>query len=68
MSRPIRELKGFKKIYIKAGKMVLVEFRLGKEELAFYNAKGEFAVEKGEFDVFVGCNCVNNQKLKITVV
>lgn len=68
MSRPIRELKGFKKIYIKAGKTVLVEFRLGKEELAFYNAKGEFAVEKGEFDVFVGCNCVNNQKLKITVV
>ena len=68
MSRPIRELKDFKKVFIKAGKTVMVEFTLGKEELAFYNANGEFCVEKGDFDVFVGKNCIDVQKLKISVI
>lgn len=68
MSRPIRELKDFKKVFIKAGKTVTVEFTLGKEELAFYNANGEFCVEKGDFDVFVGKNCLDVQKLKISVI
>ena len=36
--------------------------------LAFYNAKAEFAVEKGEFEVYVGTDCYANNKIVIEVI
>ncbi len=54
VSRPERELKGFRKISIKPGGSETVKFLLTEKELGFFNGKGEFVVEGGEFDVFVG--------------
>ena len=68
MMRPIKELKGFSKIMLKAGEEKNVTFNLGFEELAFYNAKAEFKVEKGEFTVYAGGDCYTKNKLKIKVV
>lgn len=54
VSRPERELKGFRKIALRAGERETVTFALTEEELGFFNGKGEFVVEQGEFDVYVG--------------
>ena len=53
-TRPIRELKGFELVYLTPGETKLVEFTLSAKELGFYNNKGVFNVENGDFEVFVG--------------
>ena len=54
ITRPVKELKGFKKVKIEAGKSVEVIFQLSKEELGFYKSNGVYIVESGDFDVMVG--------------
>lgn len=54
VARPIRELKGFEKISLAPGETREVQFVLGPDELGFYNGDGEFLVEPGRFEVFVG--------------
>ncbi|MDD4688721.1 MAG: glycoside hydrolase family 3 N-terminal domain-containing protein [Eubacteriales bacterium] len=57
MTRPIRELKGFKKVMIKKGESARVTFNLGYSELGFYGRDSKYNVELGEFDIYVGGNC-----------
>ena len=52
--RPVRELKGFQKILLQPGELKVLRFSLGPDELGFYNGDGEFLVEPGMFDIFVG--------------
>ncbi len=54
--RPVKELKGFKKILLKAGETKEVEFTLTDKELSFYDADGNTRLEAGAFKVFVGAN------------
>jgi beta-glucosidase len=54
MTRPVKELKGFKRITLKPGQNQRVEFTLGPEHLGFYNRDMKYVVEPGEFKVFVG--------------
>jgi len=54
MARPIKELKGFKRITVKPGEKQRVEFILGPEHLGFYNREMKFVVEPGEFKVMLG--------------
>lgn len=56
VSQPVRELKGFRRIPLKAGESQHVEFKLHYDDLAFYNADVKRVVEPGAFDVFVGGN------------
>lgn len=67
MTRPIKELKGFSKKLIPAGETKTFKFKLGFDELAFYNAKGEFVVESGEFLVYVGADCTTTENITICV-
>jgi beta-glucosidase len=52
--RPVKELKGFRKFNLNPGERKTITFTLTDAELGFYNDKGEFVVEAGEFDVMVG--------------
>lgn len=54
--RPIKELKGFKKVLIKANEKKKVEFEITEEMLKFWNKDLEYVSEKGTFKVYVGCN------------
>ena len=54
VARPVKELKGFKKIMLAAGESKTVDFLLTDAELGFYNNEGKFITESGEFDVMVG--------------
>jgi len=54
ITRPVKELKGFDKVMIKAGESKTVDFKITPELLKFYNYDLEFVVELGEFDVMIG--------------
>lgn len=59
ITRPVKELKGFRKIFLKAGEQKEVNFILTENELKFYNDKLEFVSEPGDFKVFVGNSSEN---------
>ncbi|WP_018108129.1 beta-glucosidase BglX [Bacteroides propionicifaciens] len=52
--RPVKELKRFKKVELKAGESRQVTFTIPAEELGFYNAKGDKLIESGDFKIWVG--------------
>ncbi len=51
---PIRELKGFEKVFLKKGESKIVTLVLKPEDLKFYNGQLEFVAEPGTFEVYVG--------------
>lgn len=53
-TRPVRELKGFKKIFIGAGESVVAEFGITLELRSFFRADGTWGEESGDFEVFLG--------------
>lgn len=62
VTRPVKELKGFQKIFIKKGETLTVTFNISIEDLKFYNYNLDFVAEPGNFEVFVGAN--SNADLK----
>lgn len=54
VSQPVRELKGFQRLQLQPGQSQHIEFKLGFDDLAFYNADVKRVVEPGTFDVYVG--------------
>ena len=67
VTRPLKELKGYEKIYLKAGESKTVRFRITPEMLKFYNYNIEYVYEPGEFDVMVGCNSRDVQTKRFTL-
>ena len=55
LPRPLKELKGFKKVNLAPGETVKVNFTIGKEALSFYTPeRHEWVVEPGKFQILVG--------------
>jgi len=54
ITRPVKELKGFERVSLKAGEKRTVTFTLNPDKLGFYNAQNKFVVEPGDFKVWVG--------------
>jgi len=69
VTRPIRELKGFRKISLAPGETRRVELEITPESLAFYDINMKFVVEPGEFEVLVGTSSRDRdlQQLLLTV-
>lgn len=63
--RPVKELKGFQKIFLKKGETKTVSFTLSPENLKFYDDKLNFDWEGGEFEIMVGTNSQEVQTKKI---
>jgi len=53
VARPVRELKGFRRIHLKPGEKMPVKFSLTPMDLAFYNQQMQFATESGDFTVWI---------------
>jgi beta-glucosidase len=49
ISRPVKELKDFRKIKINAGETKIIKFIIDKEKLSFFNQKIQWVAEAGEF-------------------
>lgn len=56
VTRPVKELKGFKKIFLEPGQSQQVEFSITNDDLSFYRRDMSYGSEPGEFEVFVGGN------------
>ncbi|MGY6562614.1 MAG: glycoside hydrolase family 3 N-terminal domain-containing protein [Luteibaculaceae bacterium] len=54
ITRPVRELKGFKKVFFEPNETKVVSFELTEKELGFYNRNNAWMVEPGDFDVWIG--------------
>ncbi len=54
ITRPVKELKGFQKVFLKAGESKTLNFTLTTNDLAFYNSSLKFKAEPGDFKIFVG--------------
>lgn len=69
VTRPVRELKGFKKILLQPGEKKTVALDITPESLAFYDINKKFVVEPGDFEIMVGnsSRVADLQKLTLTV-
>lgn len=56
VTRPVKELKGFEEIFLKAGESKEVSFKINSELLKFYNYNLDYVCEPGDFDVMIGGN------------
>ena len=67
IARPVKELKGFQKILLKAGESKTVVFTLNAADLAFYGRDLVKKTEPGDFDIWISKNSVEGLKGKFTV-
>lgn len=59
ITRPVKELKGFEKIFLKKGESKTVTFNITPELLKFYNEELKYDWEEGEFNIMIGTNSEN---------
>ncbi|CAH0319612.1 beta-glucosidase BglX [Pseudomonas mediterranea] len=52
--RPVKELKNFQKVMLKAGEKKVIHFSISEDDLKFYNAQLKYAAEPGKFNVQIG--------------
>ncbi|HYV74668.1 MAG TPA: glycoside hydrolase family 3 N-terminal domain-containing protein [Candidatus Binatia bacterium] len=67
VTRPVKELRGFERITLKPGETKSVTFKLGPQELQFYNRQMKRVVEPGKIRVMVGPNSVDLQNATLEV-
>jgi beta-glucosidase len=68
VTRPVRELKGFRRVRIEPGQTVTVEFELHTDDLAFYGRRNELVTEPGEFYLWIGSSSDARLRSEFTVV
>ena len=70
VTRPVKELKGFKKVELQPGKSQTVVLDITPESLAFYDVNMKYTVESGDFEIMVGNSSRHEdlQKVILTVM
>ncbi|MGA3091676.1 MAG: glycoside hydrolase family 3 N-terminal domain-containing protein [Terriglobales bacterium] len=68
VTRPIKELRGFRRIALEPGETKTVDFNLGFDQLSFFNREMHPLVEPGTFKIMVGGNSVDLIETTLTVV
>jgi beta-glucosidase len=67
VTRPVKELKGFKKVFLQPGETKTVALNITPDSLAFYGLNKKFAVEPGDFEIMVGNSSRNADLQKVTL-
>lgn len=69
VTRPVKELKGFKKVFLQPGETQTAVLDITPESLAFYDVNMQYVVEPGEFEIMVGTSSrdADLQKVMLTV-
>lgn len=68
VTRPVKELKGFQKIELKAGETKVVSFTITPEDLKFFDADKNFVVEEGQFKLWIGGHSATDDFVEFEVV
>lgn len=66
ISRPVKELKGFKRVMLKAGESQTVTFPIDVDALKFWNARMQHVAEPGKFSVMIGLDSATTQDAEFT--
>ena len=67
ISRPVKELKGFRRIHLKAGESQTVSFEITRDLLSYYDINGRLVFEPGDFEVMIGPNSRDVKKARLTM-
>ena len=67
ITRPVRELKGFEKIFLRAGETKTVSFEITDDMLGFYDGDLNWTVESGDFDIMIGTDSRNVKTARLTL-
>ncbi len=67
-TRPVKELKGFQKIELKAGESKTVSFNITPEDLKYYHADMKYDWEPGDFEIMIGGNSKDVKLAKVNWV
>ena len=67
ITRPVRELKGFNKIFLRAGESKTVSFTITRDLLRFYDYDLNYVAEPGDFDIMIGGNSQAVKTAKLTL-
>jgi len=67
VTRPVKELKGFKKVWLDPGQSQTVSFTVTPEALSFYDTNMKWVIEPGDFTIMVGTASDKTQSIKLTV-
>lgn len=65
ISRPVKELKGFRRIHLKAGESQVVTFTITPDLLKFYDYNLNYVLEPGDFDIMIGPNSRDVKKITL---
>lgn len=68
ITRPVKELKGFQKVFLKKGESKHVTFTIDEKMLKFFNKDLKFAAEAGDFNLFIGTNSRDVSAAKFSLV
>ncbi|WP_234408998.1 glycoside hydrolase family 3 C-terminal domain-containing protein [Marinilabilia salmonicolor] len=66
--RPVKELKGFQRVFIEAGKKKEVVFSISASSLGFWDSEGDYLVEPGTFSLMVGGNSLSGLNGEIFLI
>ena len=66
-TRPVKELKGFQKIFLEPGEMKIVRFKIAPEMLRYYNYDLQLVAEPGDFEVMIGTNSRDVKTARFTL-
>ena len=64
---PVKELKGYRRVALKAGESKIVQFTIDSQLLKFYNSELQFVAEPGEFEVMIGGSSDSVKKAVFTL-
>lgn len=67
-TRPVKELKGFRKIFLKKGESADVTFDITRSELEYVLADGSVVSDPGEFELFIGGSSADLRPVRFTVL
>ena len=67
ITRPVRELKGFNKIFLRAGESKTVSFTITRDLLRFYDYNMNYVAEPGDFNIMIGGNSQTVKTAKLTL-
>ena len=68
VTRPVRELKGFKRVTLQPGESAEVSFAITEEMLRFHDIRMNYVSEPGEFEIFIGPDAQTNNKAGFRLV
>lgn len=67
MTRPVKELRGFRRIHLKPGDKQTVDFQIGREHLSFYDEDYHWVCEPGSFTIAVGSSSAATEKVGLEI-